>query len=330
MNFLRRWLVVQFVIGLGAWIPVGAKEAMLVTSIDEFSDDAVLEIFNFDTKSWRSLEKSNKTLPKDPSARAEALKPGSARLIEDHAVLEYELRNGLATELANYPSTLDGSAILEYGDTFCLVGGFDNGEKKLLDSVLCWNPLTIGDLVRPGQINEGAQASGGWIGLPKMTKGRHQPGAVVMDGKLFVAGGYDTLNHDFLTHVEVFDDVSQKWYEIAPLKYPRAGLSLVSLDGKIYAIGGYKNHEYLNVVEMYDPLMNSWKKMSDLNIPRAKFGAVVKANKIFAVGGVKGFRNRDNLKSVEVFFPKENLWRISKWPLTQIRGPVRATLVTDV
>ena len=33
----------------------------------------------------------------------------------------------------------------------------------------------------------------GWLSLPPMQDARHQPGATVVDGKFFVAGGYDPV-----------------------------------------------------------------------------------------------------------------------------------------
>ena len=59
--------------------------------------------------------------------RAKSMRPGTARMIENHAVVQYELRNGLAMQLATYPPSLEGAATVEYGDTFCLVGGYNTG-----------------------------------------------------------------------------------------------------------------------------------------------------------------------------------------------------------
>ena len=90
--------------------------------------------------------------------------------------------------------------------------------------------------------------------------------------------------------MEVFDDVTQKWYRVAPLNHARSGLQerykmsrtyvqvdsfctnsrqlkkiqncqnffaaqLAAVRGKIYAIGGWDdNHEYLDTVEEYDTI----------------------------------------------------------------------------
>ena len=36
---------------------------------------------------------------------------------------------------------------------------------------------------------------GSWVALPRMQRPRFHPGAVVLDGKLYVAGGYDANTH---------------------------------------------------------------------------------------------------------------------------------------
>jgi hypothetical protein len=58
----------------------------------------------------------------------------------------------------------------------------------------------------------------------------------------------------FSCSMEVFDDVSQRWYSVSPMNTARAGLQLVALNGRIYAIGGWKDHRFLDTVEEYDPL----------------------------------------------------------------------------
>lgn len=305
---------------------IAARDVIVVTSTDEVDDTRVLEIFDIQTQEWRAVEKSEQPLAlKAASYRAESLRPGTARLVENHAVLQYELRNGLSMELASYPQSIEGAATLEYGDTFCLVGGFNQDTRELRSSVLCWNPLTPPQSVDP---DGNSTESGGWIALPNMLMGRHQPGAVVMDGKLFVAGGYDTNEHRFLNDVEVFDDVTKKWYKVAAMNYPRAGLQLVTTGGKLFAIGGWRDHRYLDVVEEYHPLMNEWKVAPKLKTPRAKFGAVVTGEgQIYVVGGLKGFRRSDQLRTMEVLNPTDDVWNELETPMKIISGPTWATMV---
>ncbi len=141
---IRTMIFLLFLLPLASGL---SREVMVVTSTDEVqAEPRVLEIFDFDSRRWRAVEKASAPLSAAEFKRLHAGKsmkrPGfTARLVEDHSVLQYELRNGLAMELASYPETLAGSATIEYGDTFCLVGGWDEEARVVMKTVICWNPL---------------------------------------------------------------------------------------------------------------------------------------------------------------------------------------------
>ena len=122
--------------------------------------------------------------------------------------------------------------------------------------VQCWNPLST----------RAPRSDSTWVSYPPMTVARYRPGSVVMDGKLYVAGGYEPLSHKFLSSVEVFDDVSQMWYKLPSMSQGRAGLGLAAVEGKLYAVGGWRDHQYLNSVEMYDPLSRGWEEVASLQV----------------------------------------------------------------
>ena len=133
------------------------------------------------------------------------------------------------------------------------VGDTDQDVQICNDNVKvkCWNPL-------------GGKAD--WISLPPMSLARYRPGSVVMDGKLYVAGGYDPLAHQFLSSVEVFDDVTQAWYSLPGLGQARAGLGLAGVEGRLYAVGGWKDYKYSRAVEMYDPLDSGWVEVAPMQV----------------------------------------------------------------
>ena len=113
------------------------------------------------------------------------------------------------------------------------------------------------------------------------------------------------------------------------MKSSRAGLQLVALNGKLFAIGGWRKRQYLDTVERYDPLLNEWVTVSPMRYPRAKFGAVVRNARIYVVGGRKGFRVKDELNSMEVYSPNEDRWDQMLPPMAILKGPTRATIVKD-
>ena len=75
----------------------------------------------------------------------------------------------------------------QFGDTICNVGGYNQTSGAASAAVSCWNPL-------------GRGAAEEWAAVAAMDTPRYRPGATVMDGKLFVAGGYDPRTHRRVQH----------------------------------------------------------------------------------------------------------------------------------
>ena len=170
-----------------------------------------------------------------------------------------------------------------------------------------------------------------WVPLPKMKYGRHKAAAVVLDGKLYVAGGYNPKTHEFMDSVEVFDDVTQKWYRTSPLlNGGRAGHKIEAVDGKLYVMGGWRKFRFLDEVEEYDPLLDQWIMKSKMPEKLAYFGSVVKNDQIYVVGGISGFRNYDEKKDLIVYSPSRDVWAKVKPPMGVLSGKVSAVLASDL
>ena len=57
-----------------------------------------------------------------------------------------------------------------------------------------------------------------------------------LNGKLYAAGGYDSLN--FLSSVERYDPIEDKWDNVSPMIVKRSRMALVTCNSRLYAIGG--------------------------------------------------------------------------------------------
>ena len=85
------------------------------------------------------------------------------------------------------------------------------------------------------------------------------------------------------------------WETKAPMSQPRAGLGVVAVNGKIYAIGGASTAPYQNQAdnllstnEEYDPTTDTWTVKPSMPTPRAYFAIAAIQNKIYCIGGVVG------------------------------------------
>ena len=83
---------------------------------------------------------------------------------------------------------------------------------------------------------------------------RSWPGVAALDNKIYVTGGEDDDDQP-MSSVDCYDPNTNTWSQMANMNIARASHSLVSLDGRLYAIGG---HQVERSVEVYDPGSNTW------------------------------------------------------------------------
>lgn len=127
-------------------------------------------------------------------------------------------------------------------------------------------------------------------------------------GCIYIAGGYDRTVHCDRASVECYCPEKDEWTFVAELEKARSGLSLVSLDNYIYAIGGRNrgSDHYFNVCERYNPSTMQWVSISSMISPRAWSGIGILRNKIFVVGGFDGV---SRLNKVEVYDVDADEWK---------------------
>jgi len=77
----------------------------------------------------------------------------------------------------------------------------------------------------------------------------------------------------------------QHWEEVAHLDAPRAGLSVVALDGRVYAAGGAGLTAPRMEFESYDPEIDHWFSETSLPSGLERFGMAALNDRIYAAGG---------------------------------------------
>lgn len=132
-----------------------------------------------------------------------------------------------------------------------------------------------------------------WADLPIMKNARYGHRAAVIDGKLFVIGGYGVSGG--LLNNEVFDFASQKWSAIANLNRPRAfAASAVVQDANgnpyLLLVGGEdpNTRAILQSADVYDVRRNVWFALDNsfnLNTARTQLTGAVLNGYFYAVGG---------------------------------------------
>ena len=107
----------------------------------------------------------------------------------------------------------------------------------------------------------------------------------------------------------VSDNASNnQWVSHEAMPTKRAGLGLVGLEGKIYAIGGVKdNNQATRSVEIYDPATNRWSEGANKPTAASSISGVAVDNKIYVPGGCT---NNDGTASdaLEIYDPQIDSW----------------------
>lgn len=141
--------------------------------------------------------------------------------------------------------------------------------------------------------------------------GLHHAGAAVLDGALYVVGGFTVSDNTLWNpsdRVFRFNPADETWTERAPLPTARGGLAVTALQGKLYAVSGYDGQRNPAAVEVYDPARDQWTAAAPLPTPRDHLAAVTIGETLYAIGGRVRLDYRENLSTVEAYQAEANQW----------------------
>lgn len=149
---------------------------------------------------------------------------------------------------------LTGLAMVEYAGKLYRIGGFtakntDDQDQSLWsqDSFASFDPAT-----------------GKWTDLTPLPEGRSSHDAAVLDGKLYVVGGWNMAGADNTTwHKTAWVcDLTQgelKWTALPEPPFQRRAVSLAACKGQLYVIGGMQEDGGPTTqVAAYDPSAQTW------------------------------------------------------------------------
>jgi N-acetylneuraminic acid mutarotase len=139
---------------------------------------------------------------------------------------------------------------------------------------------------RQASAQEATPQAGGWGSAAPLRPARSEYAATVLDGKIYVAGGFGALSR-----FERFDPRADAWEQLADLPELRHHLSLAALDGAVYLAGGHaeSTNTATDTFWRYDPGADAWEEMEPLpQGPRGALGAAVIDGILYVVAGSSG------------------------------------------
>jgi N-acetylneuraminic acid mutarotase len=149
-----------------------------------------------------------------------------------------------------------------------------------------------------------------WRERAPMPEGSTHNGIAVLDGKIYVAGGFAGNRHTLPTaSLFSYEPASDTWRKLTSLGGPLGSISLTAVDGKIHAFGGRVMGEDVTVGthEVYDPKTDKWSAATPMPSSRDHAGIWVVNGKVDIFGGRTGGSDT-SVALNEIYDPKSDKW----------------------
>lgn len=172
--------------------------------------------------------------------------------------------------------------------------------------------VAIGALAYVGYLRvtaPGPRAAPGWTLFPEMPNARGETASAVLDGKVYVAGGYTGLGFETTALVSIYDVASNTWSDGLPLPEPRNHAAAASLDGVLYVSGGTgpDGQATDNLWALRDD--GAWTELPPMPGPRSAHRIAALGGRLYVVGGVGGLLSGAGaFGRVLVFDPTTSSW----------------------
>ena len=132
-----------------------------------------------------------------------------------------------------------------------------------------------------------------WATKSPMPTPRRAAGAAVVNGKIYVIGGKVNANCSYpgcinptgLTVNEEYNPATDTWTNKVAMPTGRRCLDVTSVNGKIYAMGGWNGINDFSGNEEYDPITDSWTTKTAMPTAMSCMAAGAVNGKIYTIGG---------------------------------------------
>ncbi|XP_073196726.1 kelch-like protein 8 isoform X2 [Lepidochelys kempii] len=104
-------------------------------------------------------------------------------------------------------------------------------------------------------------------------------------GVLFCVGGRGGSGDPFRS-IECYSINKNNWFFGPEMNSRRRHVGVISVGGKVYAVGGHDGNEHLGSMEMFDPVANKWMMKASMNTKRRGIALASLGGPIYAIGGL--------------------------------------------
>lgn len=162
-----------------------------------------------------------------------------------------------------------------------------------------------------------------WTTKAPMPTARNSPMTGVINGLLYVVGGYTGATQTtYFRVLEVYNPATNTWTAKTPMPSARVEAAAGVIDGKLYVAGGAiqvgSNVQTTNILEVYDPATDTWSSKVPMPTGREALAGAVIDGKLYVVGGSPS-RAFAPTNILEVYDPATDTWSV-KAPMPTSRG----------
>ena len=159
-----------------------------------------------------------------------------------------------------------------------------------------------------------------WAVQPPIPTARGCSASTVLDGSIYVVGGYTAGEGSALNTAEAYDPWTQHWRTVTPMPAAESCLAAASLDGRVYTIGGVDEAgDTVATVLSYAPTSGNWQTDAPLLDATDGDAAVSHAGHIYVVGGEDEAGNV--VATLEIYDARTNRWVRGRSMPTARSGP---------
>ncbi len=182
--------------------------------------------------------------------------------------------------------------------------------------------------------------AGSWLKGPNLPEPRQDAAVTVLDGRIYVIGGYSANGPVGTTYVlepSAGTNLSPSasapplpvlpvgtWTTARAMPEPVDHAAAAALDGYIYVAGGSAEKLVTNKFWRYDPAADAWVELPSMPVPRYAPSLEAFGDKLYLLGGTSSHGNDE--RSIEVFDPAANAWSVIEDALGVDREGSSATL----
>jgi N-acetylneuraminic acid mutarotase len=149
-----------------------------------------------------------------------------------------------------------------------------------------------------------------WRERAPMPEGGTHNGIAVLDGKIYIAGGFAGNRHTLPTaSFYSYEPATDTWRKLPSMGGPLGSISLTAVDGKVHAFGGRVMGEDVTVAthEVYDPKTDKWRAATPMPSSRDHAGIWVVDGKVHIFGG-RTAGSETSVALHEIYDPKADKW----------------------